>query len=74
MEDGSQMEGMEQLRSREDSFQKPNRFLKSLPFPESLVTKNADSFLEKVKVELSSAVLLLDIKHGAKFWVQELTR
>lgn len=54
-------------------FQKPNKYLKFLPHTEHL-DEDADQFLELVKDKLSASVLLLDIKHGAKYWTQQLMR
>ena len=55
-------------------FQKPSKYLKCLPISHSLVTEDADKFYNKVREQLSAAVLLQDIKQGARFWSSELSR
>lgn len=58
----------------EEKFQKPNKYLKVLPIPADVLERDADNFYKQVKDKLTSAVLLQDIKQGARFWSQQFLR
>lgn len=73
MEAQASLEEME-VEDVDDRFQKPNKYLKFLPISHDALETDADRFYKHVKDKLTSAILLQDIKQGAKFWAQQFQR
>jgi len=62
------------LDQTQDGFQKASRYLNLLPIPIDKLNADADRYFQLIKNRLSSAVLLLDIKQGARYWASQLQR